>query len=132
MRSKSTGALKNITTVCMVVGLLMPRSVQAQELYYLTCYCPESCPGKITYSGTAVREGIAAVNPEHIGDAAMLWTTEGEYLGVWECQDKLGTGHRGVIDIWKPDLASAKDMMALTKGKVYIEWIERPERRQRN
>ena len=94
---------------------------------YVTCYCPESCPGTITYTGEHVREGIAAVSSEKIGMIADVYTVDGEYIGTYECLDKLGTGKTTVIDIWKPDLDSAKALMAKTKGKVVVYFYKEKE-----
>ena len=113
-----------ISTIAAILLLaLFPKVARAQERYHLTCYCPESCPGTITYTGTTVREGVAAVHPDHIGDVAVVYTTSGNYIGRFICEDKLGTGRRGVIDIWKPDLASAKDLMALTEGRCLVKFF---------
>lgn len=106
--------------------VLMPVTVRAEPVpMHLTCYCPESCPGTTTYTGAHVREGIAAVSTEHIGDGALIWTVDGEYLGYWECLDKIGTGKSTVIDIWEPDLDTAKAMMEKTGGRVMVSWIKR-------
>lgn len=113
-----------ISTIAAILLLaLFPKVARAQERYHLTCYCPESCPGTITYTGTTVREGVAAVHPDHIGDVAVVYTTSGNYIGRFICEDRLGTGRRGVIDIWKPDLESAKDLMALTEGRCLVKFF---------
>ena len=115
---KGLGAVEIViisTIATLIFLVLFPRGAKAEERYHLTCYCPESCPGTITYTGTTVREGVAAVHPDHIGDVAVVYTTSGNFIGRFICADRLGTGRRGVIDIWKPDLASAKDLMALTE-----------------
>lgn len=113
-----------ISTIAVILLLaLFPKVARAQERYHLTCYCPESCPGTITYTGTTVREGVAAVHPDHIGDVAVVYTTSGNFIGRFICEDRLGTGRRGVIDIWKPDLASAKDLMALTEGRCLVKFF---------
>lgn len=113
-----------ISTIAVILLLaLFPKVARAQERYHLTCYCPESCPGTITYTSTTVREGVAAVHPDHIGDVAVVYTTSGNFIGRFICEDRLGTGRRGVIDIWKPDLASAKDLMALTEGRCLVKFF---------
>lgn len=118
---------KRIITLAIGSAMaLMPVMVRAEPVpMHLTCYCPESCPGTTTYTGAHVREGIAAVSTEHIGDGALIWTVDGEYLGYWECLDKIGTGKRTVIDVWEPDLDTAKAMMEKTGGRVMVSWIRR-------
>ena len=112
-----------IVMVMAAIAAFCAQVTHAEERYHLTCYCPESCPGTITYTGTTVREGVAAVHQDHIGDVAVVYTTSGNYIGRFICEDKLGTGKRGVIDIWKPDLGAAKDLMALTEGRCIVEFF---------
>lgn len=95
---------------------------------YVTCYCPESCPGEITADGSHVRKGIAAMNKEHLGKTCILYTTDmSTCLGIFEIRDTGGTdGLKAgrVIDLWQPTLAECKEIMALTGGKVLIQFIE--------
>lgn len=112
---------KLIITLILTCTIIFP--VQAKEYaqnMHVTCYCPESCKGRITYTGVEVREGIAAVTEDKIGMIADVYTRNGEYIGTYECLDKIGTGKKTVIDIWKPDLDSAKALMAKTEGKVIV------------
>jgi hypothetical protein len=94
-----------------------------------SCYCPESCPGKVTASGEHVREGIIASSQDHLGDCALIYLSDGTFLGFYECLDTGGS--RGikngyVIDCWTPNLSKAKHLMKITEGVVYVEWIENP------
>ena len=127
--NRGIGAVEMVV-IAVIIGclvmLLFPQLAKADtgQDMYLTCYTPVETPGTITYTGAKVREGIAATHPEHIGDMAMIYTMEGVYLGTWQDLDKLGTGKRSVIDVWKPDLDSAKELMALTRGRVKVYWIK--------
>ena len=112
--------------IASLLSIIFTINVYAQPMY-VTCYCPESCPGTIAYSGVHVREGIAAVTEEHIGDIAIVYTTDGEFIGRFECLDKIGTGKKTVIDIWKPNLKSAKELMKKTEGKVEVTFIAKEE-----
>ena len=131
MRDNRGLGLIELIAIVVIVGAvtaLLIRSVRAEPVpMHLTCYCPESCPGTLTYTGAHVREGIAAVSPEHIGDGALVYTVSGDFLGYWECLDKIGTGKSTVIDIWQPDLERAKDMMRVTGGKCYVSWVKKPK-----
>ena len=93
----------------------------------VTCYCPESCAGEITASGTKVRYGICATE-EHMGDCAMIYYTNDdkqlEFLGYFECLDRIGTRSPYVVDIWTENLDKAKEIMTITKGQIYVMWIE--------
>lgn len=91
---------------------------------HMTFYSPESCPGTITATGATVRKGIAAVTKEHIGDCAALYTLEGEFIGYFECLDKIGTGASKVIDVWMPSDAEGYDMIAQYGDKVRVNWIK--------
>lgn len=116
-----------IAAIVSAAVLFGATAVHAEPVrMHLTCYCPESCPGTTTYTGAHVREGIAAVTEEHIGDCALVWDMDGEFIGFFECLDKIGTGKKTVIDVWKPDLDSAKDLMQRTGGRVMVEFVKRP------
>ena len=128
---KDSGFFTVLFAVLVVGGLyILAARVDGAELVKFTCYCPESCPGTVTASGTKVREGIIASSRDHLGDCAMVYLTDGTFLGYYEALDIGGTdGIRNgyVIDVWAPSLAKARELMALTEGEVYIEWIERPQ-----
>lgn len=123
--------MKKVITILMTFFLIIApvqlTRAAPMEDYYITCYTPIECPGEITYTGTHVREGIAATTEEHIGDCAMIFTSDGVFLGYWEVLDKLGTGKKNVIDVWVPNMEKAVDMMAITEGKVKVIFIEKPE-----
>lgn len=79
-----------------------------------------------TASGGTTRPGICACNP-HLGDVAIVYTTDGDYLGMYECTDTGGTNglkNGTVIDIWRANMTQAENFMRLTGGQVYVKWIE--------
>ena len=122
--------------VVLVIGLLfvMAARVEGAELQTIpedaikmkfTCYCPESCPGRITASGTEVREGIIAASADRLGQRAEVYLMDGTLLGLYECLDTGGNpgiqnGH--VIDVWAPHMAKAKQLMRVTGGTCYVVW----------
>ncbi len=82
--------------------------------------------GTTTANGSAVHIGGCACNP-HLGDVAIIYTTDGEYLGMYECNDtgsteglKAGT----VIDVYYPTLAECTRWMIKTRGKVRVMWVK--------
>ena len=81
-----------------------------------------------TANGGTTRPYICASSIDHIGDVAIVYTLEGQYLGMYECTDtgKEGGGvRRGVVlDIWRKNMTQAESYMRLTGGKVYVKWIE--------
>lgn len=123
--------------VVLVIGLLylMAARVDGAELpqeipegavkMHFTCYCPESCKGRITASGEEVREGIIAASKDHMGDYAEVYLMDGTLLGLYQCLDTGGNpgiqnGH--VIDVWAPHLTKAKILMRITGGECYVRW----------
>lgn len=92
------------------------------QLMSTTAYC---C-GTHTANGSKVHIGGCACNP-HFGDVAIVYSTSGRYLGMYECNDKGGTdGLRAgtVIDIYRPTYTMCESWMKLTGGKVYVLWVE--------
>ena len=71
--------------LCLLFVFSMASTVMAKESkeYLFTCYCPESCPGTITATDETVREGICAANKSHLGECAMVYLTDGTFLGMY-------------------------------------------------
>lgn len=138
MNNKGLGFIEIFIIILLACLYLLAARVDGAEMNGIpedahkikfTCYCPESCPGKVTASGEPVREGIIAASKEHLGDGAMIYLKDGTFLGYFECLDTGGSpgiksGH--VIDVWTPHLAKAKTLMRVTQGEVYILWIKSP------
>lgn len=89
-----------------------------------TCYLPT---GSRTYDGTVPYEGICSSNTEHIGDVAMLWTLDGEWIGMFECRDiggnsmlRNGTG----IDIYRDTMDGALEWVRTYGDYVQVIWME--------
>lgn len=102
---------------------------QYQQMIF-SCYCPESCPGTTTASGQKVREGILACSKDHMGDCAMLYTLEGDFIGFYECLDTGGSKalkEGRAVDVWTPNLTRARELMKLTNGEVMVMWIQNPK-----
>ena len=82
--------------------------------------------GHHTANGSPVHTGGCACNP-HMGDVAIVYTLDGQFLGYYECNDKGGTeGLKAgrVIDIYRNNLTQCQMFMKITGGKVYVKWIE--------
>lgn len=84
--------------------------------------------GHHTANGSAVHEGGCACSIDHIGDVAIIYTLEGEFLGYFECND---TGAEGggvrkgtVVDIYRTDYDRCVEWMEITQGKCWVKWIE--------
>lgn len=109
-----------------VDGAELPKEIpEGAVKMHFTCYCPESCKGRITASGEEVREGIIAASREHMGQRAEVYLKDGRLLGLYQCLDTGGNpgiqnGH--VIDVWAPHLSKAKTLMRVTGGECYVVW----------
>lgn len=104
----------------------MPVTPFGEELQKVrcTCYLPT---GNKTVDGTVPYEGICASNRDHLGDIAVLYSVDGEFIGFFECRD-VG-GHRKLrngtaIDIFRDDMDAAWEWVGTWGDYVYIYWIE--------
>lgn len=83
--------------------------------------------GHHTANGSAVHNGGCAASAEHMGDVAILYTLDGTYLGMYECNDTGGTKgiqNGYVIDIYRQNMTQAENYMRITGGKVYVKWVK--------
>lgn len=92
-----------------------------------TCYLPT---GNKTADGTVPYEGIIASNRDHLGDVAVLYSVDGEFIGFFECRD-IG-GHRKLrngtaIDVYRDNMDRAWEWVGEWGDYVYIYWIEEVE-----
>lgn len=84
------------------------------------------CVGHHTATGIPVHYGCMAVSKEHLGDVALLYTIDGEYIDLFEGNDQGGTDairEGRVIDIYFPTYDECKEFMKLTGGVAYIKYI---------
>ena len=111
---------------CLVAAaLLSPITPQGADLQEVrcTCYLPT---GNKTYDGTVPYEGICASNKEHLGDVALLYSTDGEFIGFFECRDIGGNSRLKdgtAIDIFRYDMDSAWEWIGEYGDYVYVYWI---------
>lgn len=103
-------------------GAGKPVDTSQMELMNTTAYCLRG----ITATGGTTHQGIAACNT-HLGEIALIYSTEGQYLGMYEITDTGGTEglQKGtVIDVWKCNYTQCHSWMKLTGGKVYVKWVK--------
>lgn len=89
---------------------------------YVTAYC---C-GTHTATGVPVHYGCMAVSKEHLGDVAILYTTDGTFVDIFEGNDQGGTDairEGRVVDVFFPTYEECKAFMARTGGVAYIKYI---------
>lgn len=108
----------------LVIGIVKPKFTVMPETVRCTCYLPT---GNKTADGTIPYEGICASNREHLGDVALVWSMDGEWIGFFECRDiggnaKLRNGT--AIDIYRDDMSGAKEWIATYGDYVQIVWVE--------
>lgn len=87
-----------------------------------TCYIPTGNP---TASGIYPHEGVIATNRQHLGESAMLFTLDGEFIGYFDSMDT--GGHEGLkngtrIDVYRDTLDRAYDWVEKYGDYVLIEW----------
>lgn len=104
----------------------MPVTPWGDDLHKVrcTCYLPT---GNKTADGTVPYEGICASNRDHLGDVAVLYSCDGEFIGFFECRD-VG-GHRKLrngtaVDIYRDSMDRAWEWVGEWGDYVYIYWIE--------
>ena len=116
-----------LTFSCMKVDAREEREIKDCDF---TCYIDSGT----CFTGCQTRRGIAASSEDLIGYTAVVWTTDGEFIGYYEILDKIGTkwGRSGtldephVLDVWCEDMKEAKELMKKTQGKIIIQlvWAE--------
>lgn len=93
------------------------------QLMNVTAYCV----GEVTADGSPVHEGGCACSLDHIGDVAVIYTTNGNFLGFYECNDTGAAGgavRKGtVVDVYRCNYTRCSMFMKVTEGKAYIRWI---------
>ena len=88
---------------------------------YTTAYCLHG----VTANGGSTRPHIAACNP-HLGDVAIIYSTDGEYLYTAEITDTGitdGLIAGSVIDVWFDTYEECEEWMRLTGGKCFVLWV---------
>ena len=89
---------------------------------YTTAYCLHG----VTANGGTTRPHIAACNP-HLGDVAIIYSIDGEYLYTAEITDKgitNGLIAGSVIDVWFDTYEEAEEWMRTTGGKCFVLWVD--------
>ena len=114
---------------CLAIAHLlgkMPVTPWGEDLQKVrcTCYLPT---GNKTYDGTVPYEGICASNKDHLGDVAMLYSCDGEFIGFFECRDIGGNSrlrNGTAIDIYRDSMDRAWEWVGEWGDYAYVYWIE--------
>ena len=84
------------------------------------------CMGHHTANGSAVHTGGCACNP-HLGEVAIIYTLEGQFLGYYECNDtgsSNGLVNGTVVDVYRNNLTQCEMYMRITEGHVWVKWVK--------
>lgn len=95
------------------------------QLMRVTCYLPTGNP---TASGVYPEEGMCASNWQHMGQIAVLYDMNMEYIGEFEVTDTGGARslRNGTsIDIFRNDMDGAKTWIKTYGDYCYVEWKEK-------
>ena len=110
-----------LSTTCYASSSRIPDNC---ELLRCTCYLPT---GNKTADGCIPYEGICASNREHLGQVAIVWTQDMEFVGYFECRD---TGsHEGLkngtrIDIYRDTKEGVKKWQKEVGDWCIIQWVK--------
>jgi hypothetical protein len=129
---KGYSKLKIKRLIAAITLLSIPLTVQADarpipegcQIMRCTCYTPT---GNRTADGTIPFEGICASNREHLGQVAVVWTQDMEFVGYFECRD---TGsHEGLvngtrIDIFRETDEGVRDWQNTVGDWVIVQWVK--------
>lgn len=107
--------MKRFIAVALIVAcsFLFPVSVSGGDnspvKMRVTCYLPTGNP---TASGVMPFKGGCAAKRDWMGCAAVLYTLDGEYIGVWDINDT--GGHDRIksgksVDLFMPTMEEAKE-----------------------
>ena len=85
------------------------------------------CMGHHTANGSPVHSGGCAASREHLGDVAIIYTIDGDFLGYYECNDLGGTEaieNGYVIDLYRCNLTQCESFMKLIAKNDYRVWVK--------
>ncbi len=89
-----------------------------------TCYLPT---GNCMYDGTPCYEGAISSNKEHVGQTAVLYTLDGELIGIFECHDIGGNvqlRNGTAIDVYRDNMDRALEWVHTYGDYVLVKWVD--------
>ena len=114
-----------------LILLAIPLTVQADtrpipdgcELIRCTCYTPT---GNKTADGTIPYEGICASNKDHLGQVAVVYDMDMNFIGYFEARDlggneDLQNGTR--IDIYRDTEQGVREWQQTVRDYVIVQWV---------
>lgn len=102
-------------------------SIHFEEQGFVKMHTTAYCMGHTTANGSKVHTGGCAVNYEHMGQIAEIYTLDGNFLGLYEVNDVGGTQglqDGRVIDVYRNNLTQCEMYMKITGGKVWVRFTD--------
>ena len=115
-----------LSTSARADGLKWSEVFENEEIEFETLHTTGYLITGTTATGGTTRPGIGA-NNKHVGELAVVYTLEGEYLTTIEITDTGGSeGMKSgkVLDVWFESKEEAKEWMRRTGGKIKVRWIQ--------
>ena len=115
-----------LSTSARADGLKWSEVFENEEIEFETLHTTGYLITGTTATGGTTRPGIGA-NNKHVGELAVCYTLEGEYLTTIEITDTGGSeGMKSgkVLDVWFESKEEAKEWMRRTGGKIKVRWIQ--------
>lgn len=106
-----------LTTMTMFGTEIEPEEVK------ISCYLPT---GNKTYDGTVPYYGLCAVNKEHLGDIALLFDADMNFIDMYEVRDIGGNKllRQGkAIDVFQENMEDARQFIRENGDHGYVIWI---------
>lgn len=123
-----------LALLCVVFVLLLTLNARAEELQLMrvTCYCPESCSGTVTASGTKpVPNYSCGARRDMIGCVALVYENNngipGDFIGLYEITDtgsapRIQSGKS--IDIYQASLSDAKAFVKAHGDYLFVQIVK--------
>ena len=115
-----------VSTSASAEGLKYPEVFENSDIQWHKMATTAYMIHGTTATGGTTHPGIAAADP-YLGQVAMIYSMDGEFLMMAEIIDTGGTEalHQGrCIDVWFDDLEQCKEWMKKTGGKCMVYFID--------
>ena len=116
------GFIAGIIAMALLFAFCPVQVNAAETTVRCTCYLPT---GNKTASGITPYQGIIAADRAHLNQKCELYTVEGEFIGVFVCEDT--GGHKGLkngtrIDVYRDNAENMRKWIEKYGDYVVIKW----------
>ena len=134
--------IRSALAALAIIATLTPPGLKTYDAELKQMHTTAYCIGTTTATGTQVREGVAAVDREHIGWVAVVYEDNdgepGKLIGLYNCEDTgkggdadgdgIGSIEAGqCIDIYRRNLDRCKEWMKDTGGKCWVRYYRQED-----